>query len=93
MARVTVWIPDDLEAQVKQHLAGIGRVEGVAPSYSALVQDALREALRQPPRYEASARGLAEALREVRTASAALKDLETRLISDRPSRRHAKRVR
>ena len=93
MARITVYIPDELlEEAVKYapHIIG-GKMD--TPSVSGLVQEALRQLVRRRGRPETSQRGHLETVWAIRTATTALEDLERGLLQDRPVKRRVKRVR
>src|SRR5271165_3391807 len=93
MARVTIYIPDDLLREVNTSYVE-GKIDGpYAGNMSGLCQAGLRALLGGEGRPERSERGRIETLRAVRAAQAALGDVERGLTQARPVKRHTKRVR
>lgn len=91
MAKVTVYIPDELLVAA-EYVYGETEQPGVSPiNRSALVQTTFREYVSAAGRPAQSGRGLTEALRATRAARVALEDVEATLTRERPVRRRVRR--
>lgn len=91
MARVTVFIPDELLVAA-EYAYGETEQPGVSPiNRSHLVQTALRYLVESVNRPAQSGRGATEALRAARAAITALEDVEATLTQGRPVRRRVRR--
>lgn len=91
MARVTVFIPDDVFAQARAGYIERTEAGGEGVNVSRMVTEALTAYHRPTPRAEASERGRIETLRGLRAARVALDDLEAMLTQAAPVRRRVRR--
>jgi hypothetical protein len=92
MARITVYIPDDVYMQARTRYLTQSEAGTAAVNVSKMVTDALVAFHRPTPRAERSERGRVETLRASRAARAALADLEATLTQARPVKRRVRRL-
>jgi hypothetical protein len=91
MARITVFIADDVLAAADYHYLKTSAGNGASVNRSHMVSLALYDWACERARPEASERGRIETLRTLRAAREALDELEQGLTQARPVRRRVRR--
>lgn len=91
MARITVFISDDVLEAADFHYLKSALARGASINRSHMVTEALKAWSAERARPEASQRGRTETLRSVRAAQAALRDVEAGLTQAKPVRRSVRR--
>jgi hypothetical protein len=91
MARITVFISDDVLFQAESHYVRTRCGVGIGVNRSHMVTEALKVWAAEPARPEASQRGRIETLRTLRAAREALDELEQGLTQGRPVKRRVRR--
>lgn len=92
MARITVYIPDEVLDRAKHAYLVRNKRKGISINTSELVTSALGMYASGPIRSEISERGRRETLRAARATRAALEQLEATLTQARPVKRRVRRV-